>query len=93
MLGERGQGFHDDIEWTTNRIDWYIDGQTYFSITPARLPPGAPWAFDQPKFVILNLAVGGGWPGYPDATTIFPQRMLVDYVRVYQKLSPPGGGN
>ena len=81
------------IEWTTNRIDWYIDGQTYFSITPARLPPGAPWAFDQPKFVILNLAVGGGWPGYPDATTIFPQRMLVDYVRVYQKLSPPGGGN
>ena len=76
------------IEWSTNRINWYIDGQTYFSITPARLPAGAPWAFDQSKFVILNLAVGGGWPGYPDATSTFPQRMEVDYVRVYQKLPP-----
>ena len=76
------------IEWSTNRINWYIDGQTYFSITPARLPAGAPWAFDQSKFVILNLAVGGGWPGYPDTTSTFPQRMEVDYVRVYQKLPP-----
>lgn len=74
------------IEWSTNRIDWYIDGQTYFSITPARLPKGAAWAFDQSKFILFNLAVGGGWPGYPDATTTFPQRMVVDYVRVYQKL-------
>ncbi len=74
------------IEWSTNRIDWYLDGQTYFSITPARLPQGAAWAFDQSKFVLFNLAVGGGWPGYPDATTTFPQRMVVDYVRVYQKV-------
>jgi beta-glucanase (GH16 family) len=74
------------IEWTTNRIDWYIDGRTYFSITPARLPVNGRWAFDQSKFVLLNLAVGGGWSGYPDATTSYPQRMLVDYVRVYQRL-------
>jgi beta-glucanase (GH16 family) len=41
--------------------------------------------FEHPFFVILNLAVGGYWPGNPDATTTFPQRMLVDYVRVYRR--------
>jgi beta-glucanase (GH16 family) len=50
------------------------------------MPAHGKWAFDQAKFVLLNLAVGGGWPGYPDATTTFPPRMEVDYVRVYQKL-------
>jgi beta-glucanase (GH16 family) len=43
-----------------------------------------PWVFDHPFFIILNNAVGGDWPGPPDASTVFPQRMLVDYVRVYQ---------
>jgi beta-glucanase (GH16 family) len=62
-----------------------MDGQPYFSITPARLPKSTRWVFDQPKFILLNLAIGGGWPGYPDATTTLPQRMLVDYVRVYEK--------
>ncbi len=73
------------IEWTTNRINWYVDGHTYFSFTPDRMPAQGKWAFDHAKFVLLNLAVGGGWPGYPDATTTYPQRMEVDYVRVYQK--------
>ena len=41
------------------------------------------WVFTQPQFLLLNVAVGGNWPGYPDATTVFPQQMLVDYVRVY----------
>lgn len=90
------------IEWETNRIRWQVDGQTYFSITPERLPHHAAWAFDQSKFILLNLAVGGGWPGYPDATTTYPQRMEVDYIRVYQKIPvaektalrvPPGGAN
>jgi beta-glucanase (GH16 family) len=49
------------------------------------LPPGAKWVFDQPFFLILNVAVGGAWPGNPDATSVFPQRMLVDYVRVYRR--------
>jgi hypothetical protein len=48
------------------------------------LPAGAPWVFDHPFFIIMNVAVGGYWPGYPDATTVFPQTMSVDYVRVYQ---------
>jgi beta-glucanase (GH16 family) len=43
------------------------------------------WVFDHPFFILLNVAVGGSWPGYLDATTVFPQKMLVDYVRVYQK--------
>ena len=82
-------GFHVyGIEWETNSIRWFVDDQVYFSITPARLPQNTHWAFDQSKFILLNLAVGGYWPGFPDASTTFPQRMLVDYVRVYQKTDP-----
>jgi beta-glucanase (GH16 family) len=62
-----------------------VDDQPYFTVTPASLPHDARWVFNQPKFLLLNLAVGGAWPGNPDQTTIFPQRMLVDYVRVYTK--------
>ena len=55
----------------------------YFTATPASLPSGGTWVFTQPQFLILNVAVGGNWPGNPDGTTVFPQQMLVDYVRVY----------
>ena len=71
------------LEWTTNRIKWFVDGAQYFSANPASLPNGATWVFTQPQFLLLNVAVGGIWPGNPDGTTTFPQRMLVDYVRVY----------
>jgi beta-glucanase (GH16 family) len=71
------------IEWTTNQIKWFVDDRHYFTLTPARLPAGTKWVFDQPQFLLLNVAVGGQWPGYPDETTVLPQRMLVDYVRVY----------
>jgi len=71
------------IEWETNRIVWFVDDKPYFTATPQSLPKGAQWVFSTPQFLLLNLAVGGGWPGNPDATTKFPQRMLVDYVRVY----------
>jgi beta-glucanase (GH16 family) len=88
----QGASFADDfhvyaIEWETNRIRWFVDNQPYFSITPSQLPKNARWVFDQPHFLLLNLAVGGAWPGYPDGTTTFPQRMVVDYVRVYNKTS------
>lgn len=93
------------VEWEVNRIRWFMDGQQYFTVTPANLPPGTTWVFTQPQFLLLNVAVGGLWPGYPDATTTFPQRMTVDYVRVYarsnggacalpptiENLSPDGG--
>ena len=71
------------VEWKTNQIKWFVDTNLYFTATPASLPSGGTWVFTQPQFLILNVAVGGNWPGYPDATTVFPQQMLVDYVRVY----------
>lgn len=73
------------VDCEPGSVTWFMDGRKYFSITPASLPENTRWVFDQPKFLLLNLAVGGYWPGYPDATSTYPQRMEVDYVRVYQK--------
>lgn len=88
-----GADFADDfhvhaMEWTTNRIRWFVDGVQYFNVTPASLG-GDIWVFTQPEFILLNLAVGGNWPGYPNATTVFPQQFIVDYVRVYAASNPP----
>jgi beta-glucanase (GH16 family) len=87
-----GQRFADDyhvfaIEWEPEAIRWYVDGNLYQTRTPADLPTGKKWVFDHPFFIILNLAVGGSWPGNPDATTVFPQMIYVDYVRVYERNS------
>ena len=84
-----GARFTDDfhvfaVEWEPNQIRWYVDGQLYQTRTPADLPAGSAWVFDHPFFMLLNVAVGGYWPGDPDATTVFPQKMFVDYVRVYR---------
>jgi beta-glucanase (GH16 family) len=81
-------GFHTyGILWSPGKMQFYVDDPThpYETRTRADLPPGAVWPFDDGKyFIILNLAVGGDWPGNPDATTEFPQEMLVDWVRVYR---------
>ena len=71
-------------EWAPDKIEWQVDGQTYHTLTRDKLPEGAPWVFNKPFFTLLNLAVGGDWPGPPDATTAFPQKLEVDYVRAYQ---------
>jgi beta-glucanase (GH16 family) len=76
------------VEWTTNQIQWFLDSHQFFAATPASLPEGATWVFTQPQFLVLNVAVGGNWPGNPDGTTSFPQQMVVDYVRVYQQTAP-----
>lgn len=73
------------VEWEADSIRFYVDGHLYDTRTPANLPAGTTWAFNHPFFIILNVAVGGYWPGDPDGTTTFPQKMLVDYVRVYTK--------
>ncbi len=70
------------IEWEPDQISWYVDDVLYNSIS-AEDVPGA-WVYDHDFFIILNLAVGGQWPGSPDETTVFPQQLLVDYVRVYR---------
>lgn len=73
------------IEWSPDTIKWYVDDIMYSYKTAADITPWVPF---QEKFhVILNLAVGGNWPGSPDATTVFPQVMEVDYVRVYGDVS------
>ena len=84
--GALGDGFHlYAVEWDPQQIRFYIDGTEYATFTPSNLPSGSPWEFNKPFFILLNVAVGGGWPGPPYQTTQFPQQMLVDYVRVYQK--------
>jgi beta-glucanase (GH16 family) len=88
-LSLTGKRFADDyhiyaVEWTPERIDFQVDGKSYHTVTPASLPAGAKWVYDHPFFLLLNVAVGGKWPGNPDGTTVFPQKMLVDYVRVYE---------
>lgn len=73
------------VEWSPKEIKFFVDDNLYATRTPADLPPGTKWVYDHPFFILLNLAVGGKWPGNPDASTVFPQQMLVDYVRVYQR--------
>ncbi len=73
------------VDWTASTIAWSVDGTTYQTITSNDVPRGGQWVFNHPFFVVLDLAVGGGFVGSPNASTTFPQRLLVDYVRVYRK--------
>lgn len=87
------QRFADDfhvfaIEWDPDSVSFYVDQDLYVRRTRADLQPGWKWVFDKPYFLLLNVAVGGDWPGNPDSSTVFPQTMLVDYVRVYQRSEP-----
>lgn len=73
------------VEWTENHINWYVDDVLYSQITRQDVEEkGGEWVFDNSFYMLLNLAVGGNLPGSPNEDTWFPQRMLVDYVRVYQ---------
>jgi beta-glucanase (GH16 family) len=73
------------LEWTPQALTWFVDGHKYEERKRGSQPAGAPWVYDHPFFLILNVAVGGDWPGDPDASTTFPQTMSVDYVRVYER--------
>ena len=78
--------FHEyAVVWDPNSIEFFLDNQSYFVVTPASLPSGADWVFDHPFYLLLNLAIGGNWPGNPDQTTVFPQSMIVDWVRVWER--------
>jgi beta-glucanase (GH16 family) len=86
-----GAGFDDAfhvfaVEWTPEWVAWELDGVTWQVVVRGAAPPGA-WAFDQPFFILLNVAVGGGYVGDPDPSAFPPEgvRTLVDWVRVYQR--------
>lgn len=72
------------LVWEANEVRWYVDDNHIHTVTPSQTAPVA-YPFNDEFFFIMNIAVGGNWPGYPDETTVFPQRMIVDYVRVFQK--------
>jgi len=85
-----GQAFADDfhlfaVEWERGVVRFYVDSNLYATFTESRWPAGGTWVFDHSFFIILNVAVGGNWPGSPDSSTVFPRHLLVDYVRVYTR--------
>ncbi len=71
------------IIWEPNKITWLVDDVPYHQLGPSNT--GGNWPFNDTFFFLMNVAVGGNWPGNPDGTTQFPQRMYVDYVRVFQQ--------
>lgn len=77
------------VEWSPDTINYYVDQTKYHTVTNDHTGASA-WPFDQPFYIIVNLAVGGGWVGTPGASTVFPATMEVDYVRVYQTLGEIG---
>ncbi len=86
--GSLAGGFHVySIAWEPGRIRWYLDGRRYASVTPRDLR-GRPWVFDHDFFLLVNVAVGGTWPGNPDRSLTFPRTMLIDYIRHYTAIAP-----
>lgn len=84
--GRFSDGFHVfAVEWEPGVVRFFVDDKLYATKTPADLPAGKRWVYDHAFFVLLDLAVGGDLPGSPGDSTVFPQRMLVDYVRVYSR--------
>ncbi len=86
-----GQEFHDGyhmfgVLWTADSVTFSVDGHPFQTRTPADLAFGKAWVFDHPFFLLMNVAVGGHFGGDPDTTTVFPQKMLVDYIRIYKPL-------
>jgi len=86
--GQTAAQWHTDgMAWTQGKVTYYVDEIPYATFTTASISgfPGAVWPFDagQANFIILNLAIGGDYPGPPDNTTPFPSEMLIDYVRIY----------
>ena len=71
------------IDWQENQITWLLDDVEFFTINSTQMN-GQAYPFNEDFFFILNVAVGGNWPGYPDESTLFPVYMAIDYVRVFQ---------
>ena len=72
------------VEWDTEKIDFYVDGYLYQRISKSTVNTKGEWVYDHPFFMILNIAVGGTFAGFPTSETPFPQKMTIDYVRAYK---------
>ncbi|WP_165226876.1 glycoside hydrolase family 16 protein [Aquisphaera insulae] len=85
-LPDASEQFHVyGVEWDATKMDFSVDGKVYFTYKNEGSGTAA-WPYDRPQFLILNLAIGGGWGGQKGIDdAIFPQRYLIDYVRIYQK--------
>lgn len=82
-LGPADGGFHIfAMEKRPGDIRWFVDGDEYFRLTRDGIPAGTEWVFDRHYYLVLNLAVGGTWPGNPPPSTVFPQELVVDWIRV-----------
>jgi beta-glucanase (GH16 family) len=81
-------GFHVySIAWEPSRIRWYLDDRLYATVAPGDLR-GRPWVFNHSFYLLINVAVGGTFPGNPDSTLTFPRTMLIDYIRHYTAPAP-----
>ncbi len=83
--GRFNEGFHlFAVEWSDYSIEWYVDDQLFLVVRPQDI--SGDWVFNNPFYIILNVAVGGNWVGPPNDQTTFPQTMLIDWVRVYREI-------
>ena len=82
VSGDFSDAFHVfTLIWERNKLVWYVDQQPFKTFQNNGI---AGWPFNDPFYFVLNIAVGGRWPGAPDQTTVFPQSMEVDYIRVFR---------
>ena len=89
-IPDASEAFHVyGMEWDAKKMDFSVDGKTYFTYHNEGTGEAA-WPFDKPQYLILNLAIGGAWGGQKGIDDcIFPQKYVIDYVRVYQKSETP----
>jgi beta-glucanase (GH16 family) len=86
-VGDTSNGFHTyGVDWEKDYITWYFDGKPIYKVA-------TPSDMNKPMYMLINLAVGGYWPGSPDGSTQFPATMQVDWVRAYQSLPASASGD
>ena len=84
--GDYSQDHHVfGVQWDSARVEFMVDGEPHYVVAKEEIERHGAWVFDQPFYVILNLAVGGTFDGDPKSDTILPATMLVDWVRVYER--------